>query len=806
MDYPTVQVNVDREKAGLAGLMPVDVARALVTATSSSRFVVPNYWADPKTGIAYQVQVEVPRAVVRSPYGIETVNSIDALGKIPLKRNGDGQVFIRDVAALERGSMPGQYDRYNMKRQITLTANVVGSDLGSVATEIKQAIARAGKPPTGSVVETRGQIPPMQEMQSGLSIGLLLAVVAVFLLLTANYQSIKLALVTTSTIPAVMAGVILSLWITGSTINIQSFIGAIMAVGVAMANSILLVTFAEKRRRELHDARLAAIDGASSRLRAILMTSLAMMAGMLPMALASAKLVNRTRHSDEPCWVASWLRPSPRFLSCHPSSHWYNSARNTPVHRWIRPTPTAATLFARHLDICPSILSDPHAMTSYRLHLLFAIALLHQCGCQKSEPVQEAATPTAAAIDRVTAGPPVRKTLKLISEQPGRVLPFEQTPMFSKLAGYVESVSVDIGDRVTKGQVLIKLSVPEYRDQLAQKKSLLLQAEAQIKQAEANLKAIEASAQSAQAAVDEASAAMGRVDSEYQRVASERQRIQQLVDKGSMTAKLGDEANSQVRTAEAAKKEVTAAVASAKAKWQEAQAKIATAKADIDAAAARRDVAQADVAQAETMLNYGQLVAPYDGVIVKRHVDQGHFVQPATSPGSTPLLSLASMDKLKVCVDLPEAEAAFVDAGYADANAGDPLTIRSPSMRDQQLQARVTRSSWQLDAENRSLTVESEIEAAKSGLLPGTYVNVSILLEQRDDVLTLPIAAIVRNGNETSCKLVIDKKIVTRPIKLGLRVGDEVQILEGLTGTETVVQARAATLQDGQEVEVLTKK
>ena len=286
MDYPTVQVNVDREKAGMAGLMPVDVARALVTATSSSRFVVPNYWADPKTGIAYQVQVEVPRAVVRSPYGIDTVSSVDALGKIPLKRTADGQVLIRDVAALERGSMPGQYDRYNMKRQITLTANLVGADLGSVAAEIKQAIARAGKPPTGSVVETRGQIPPMQEMQSGLSVGLLLAILAVFLLLTANYQSLKLALVTTSTIPAVIAGVIVSLWLTGSTINIQSFIGAIMAVGVAMANSILLVTFAEQRRHVLSDSRRAAIEGAGSRLRAILMTSLAMMAGMLPMALA----------------------------------------------------------------------------------------------------------------------------------------------------------------------------------------------------------------------------------------------------------------------------------------------------------------------------------------------------------------------------------------------------------------------------------------------------------------------------------------------------------------------------------------
>lgn len=286
MDYPTVEVNVDREKAGMAGLMPVDVSRALVTATSSSRFVVPNYWADPKSGVAYQVQVEIPRPVVRSPYDVETVGSMEQLGRIPLRSTEDGQVLVRDVASIERGTMPGQYDRYNMKRQVTLTANISGADLGSVASQVQQAIKRAGDPPTGSTVEVRGQIPPMQEMEAGLSIGLMLAIVAVFLLLTANFQSLRLALVTISTIPAVVTGVVVMLYITSTTINIQSFIGAIMAVGVAMANAILLVTFAEKRRAETKDIRSAAVTGAGSRLRAILMTSLAMIAGMLPMALA----------------------------------------------------------------------------------------------------------------------------------------------------------------------------------------------------------------------------------------------------------------------------------------------------------------------------------------------------------------------------------------------------------------------------------------------------------------------------------------------------------------------------------------
>ncbi len=181
--------------------------------------------------------------------------------------------------------MPGQYDRYNMRRQITLTANVSNTDLATVSREVSRAVARAGAPPTGVQVDIRGQIPPMHEMQSGLAIGLGLAIVAVFLLLTANFQSVRLALVAISTAPAVIAGVALMLLITGTTLNIQSFIGAIMAIGVAMANAILLVTFAETQRQDGLAAKDAAIEGASSRLRAILMTSCAMIAGMLPMAL-----------------------------------------------------------------------------------------------------------------------------------------------------------------------------------------------------------------------------------------------------------------------------------------------------------------------------------------------------------------------------------------------------------------------------------------------------------------------------------------------------------------------------------------
>jgi len=285
LDYPTIEVNVDREKAGFAGLTPVDVSRALVTATSSSRFTTPNYWADPKSGIAYQVQVEVPRAVVRAPDGVQAVGSADDLARLPIRRTDGGQVLVRDVADIQPGTMPGQFDRYNMKRQVTLTANISGEDLGDVAAQVTAAVRRAGDPPQGAKVDLRGQIVPLQEMLGGLTVGLVVAVAVICLVLTANFQSLRLALATVSTAPAVIVGVLIALLVTGSTLNIQSFIGAIMALGVAMANAILLVAFCAESLRSTRETRGAAVIGAGSRLRAVLMTSAAMIAGMLPMAL-----------------------------------------------------------------------------------------------------------------------------------------------------------------------------------------------------------------------------------------------------------------------------------------------------------------------------------------------------------------------------------------------------------------------------------------------------------------------------------------------------------------------------------------
>jgi multidrug efflux pump subunit AcrB len=276
LDYPTVKVTVNRERAGVLGVTAEDVAKSVVAGTSSSRYTSANYWADPKSGIGYQVQVEIP---------VLQMNSLEEVKNLPIARRTAQQIDLRNVASVTDGTALGEYDRYNMQRMLTLSANISGEDLGHAATHVQQAIKDAGKPPDRVQVTVRGQVQPMAEMFEGLSIGLLMAIAVILLLLTANFQSFRLSLSVVLTIPAVIAGVAIVLWLTGTTLNIQSFMGVIMAIGVAVANAILLVTFAERSRVEGREPWEAAIEGAGSRLRPILMTSFAMIAGMIPMAL-----------------------------------------------------------------------------------------------------------------------------------------------------------------------------------------------------------------------------------------------------------------------------------------------------------------------------------------------------------------------------------------------------------------------------------------------------------------------------------------------------------------------------------------
>jgi multidrug efflux pump subunit AcrB len=279
LEYPSVNIRVDRERAGQLGVTVQDVGQALVAATSSTRFIQPNYWAAPN-GVSYQVQLEIPQSLT---------NSIESVETIPVAKDATGYPLVGDVATIAEGTTIGQYDRYNQQRMVTITADVKDVDLGTAAKVVTSAIAAAGEAPRGLAVMVRGQVAPMQQTLQGLQTGLLLAIGAIFILLVAYFQSARISIIVIATIPAVIAGVLTALLLWGSTLNVQSFMGAIVAIGVAVANAILLATFAEQARQAGRSAIDAAVDSAGSRLRPILMTTSAMVLGMVPLAFGAAQ-------------------------------------------------------------------------------------------------------------------------------------------------------------------------------------------------------------------------------------------------------------------------------------------------------------------------------------------------------------------------------------------------------------------------------------------------------------------------------------------------------------------------------------
>lgn len=276
LDYPTLQINYDRVRLGQMDLSVEKTGKSVADATASSRLTQLVYWLDKASGNAYQVQVEYPQL---------SMNSAEQLEQIPVAEINNNPINLRDVAEIKKGNSIGEYDRINQQRYITVTANIYKKDLGTAISDANKTIKKLGELPTGVKVYLRGQSDMLSQTMSELETGLLIAVVVIMLMLAAWFQSFKLSITVLSVIPGVLAGSMLLLWITGNTINIQSFMGAIMAMGVAVSNSILLVSNAEAIKKQTEQNTMIGAVAAVNRFRPIIMTSLAMMAGMLPMAL-----------------------------------------------------------------------------------------------------------------------------------------------------------------------------------------------------------------------------------------------------------------------------------------------------------------------------------------------------------------------------------------------------------------------------------------------------------------------------------------------------------------------------------------
>jgi len=272
--YPSININVDRTRAAQLGVDMNDVSRSLIASTSSSRYTDKNIWIDQRIGNSYSVQVQIPE---------NKMNSINEINEIPLLKNSSRPV-LGDVATITSGITYGETDNLGAMPMLSVTANINQQDLGTASKEVEKAIASLGELPRGLEVELIGLSNTLTETMDSLESGLLVAIVVIFLMLAANFQSFKVSGIVLATVPAVILGSIGLLLLTGSTLNLQSYMGMIMSVGVSISNAVLLITNAEEIRKTTGNAISSATGAASLRLRPIVMTALAMVVGMIPMA------------------------------------------------------------------------------------------------------------------------------------------------------------------------------------------------------------------------------------------------------------------------------------------------------------------------------------------------------------------------------------------------------------------------------------------------------------------------------------------------------------------------------------------
>jgi multidrug efflux pump subunit AcrB len=285
VDGPAFYADIDRTRAAQLGLNASTIATNINVSLSSSEQVSPNFWTDPTSGIPYYLAVQTPEY---------RVNSLNALGNTPVSTSlaVSGQIvpgMLSNVATFKRDTLPTNSNQTNIQPVFDIYASVQGRDLGSVAADIDKvttALQKELKP--GNSIQVIGQIQSMNDSFRNLGIGLLFAAVLVYLLMVVNYQNFGDPFVVILALPATLCGIVTMLFITGTTLNVPSLMGAIMAVGVASANSILLVTFAREQQLKGHSAFEAALSAGHTRIRPVLMTAAAMIVGMIPMAIGGA--------------------------------------------------------------------------------------------------------------------------------------------------------------------------------------------------------------------------------------------------------------------------------------------------------------------------------------------------------------------------------------------------------------------------------------------------------------------------------------------------------------------------------------
>jgi RND family efflux transporter MFP subunit len=744
LDYPTMDIKIDRARAGQLGLTVRDIGRAIVASTYSSRFVSPIFWRDAQ-GEAYQVQMDIPQNEMNSQRDVEN---------IPVSSSASGkQVYLRDVADVSYNKMVGEYDHYNKKRQISIVANLASNDLGRASEAVQRAIASVGAVPKGIDVNVRGQVPSMRETFNSLLIGIVFAVVCILLMLVSYFQSIALSLVVVSIIPAIFAGVLTMLFCTGTTVNVQSFMGAIMAVGVGVANSILVVVFQEQARRLGSTSTEAAIAGASGRLRPVLMTSVAMIAGMIPMALGVGEGGDRQAPLGRAV-VGGLTASTITVLFIVPLLYsWVQNKRSTKL----------ASLLP-DLVLQRGNTSDSKS-TTLALLLVGSLAIAALSGCGSSEPHEK---PVVAETPVLQGASVVTRRLDRQTKITGELVAYEDVSLYPKVDGFVESISVDRGSRVKKGQILIRIAAPEIEAKVAEARAKVSRAKAAVLGAKSKLS-------SAEATVKEGEAKLGAASITYNRYKKA----------GTIPGVMAD---NEIDQAE----KMTAAASSHVAALKDS---VRAASSDIEAAKSDLAAAQESLHVAEAMKEYLVVKAPFDGLITARNVHPGSLVKPSSDMA---MLRCQELSRLRLVVPVPEISVSGLKEG---AEAGFSV----PAYPSKIFYGKISRLGHALDVRTRTMPVELDVINAGGELEPGMYPTVQWQVGRPYETKFVPQSAVGHALSKTFVDVLDGGKVRVVPVATGQTMDDWIEVFGDLQGGETVALRASEDLLEGTVVKVASQ-
>jgi HlyD family secretion protein len=442
--------------------------------------------------------------------------------------------------------------------------------------------------------------------------------------------------------------------------------------------------------------------------------------------------------------------------------------------------------------------------------LAIAVAALLANGCGHSEQTGAPSgrkTAGAASEAGKTAGirviRPERRDIRMTVVQPGTIEAFEATPLYSRISGYLEKYRYNIGDRVKAGDVLIDMWIPDLVEAHKQKVAATHRAEVQIEVTQSALRAAEARVQTTEARIVSAKAGVKRAQASYTRWDSEYKRLETLVTQRVLDVQVRDETYRQFEEAAAARDQADAMVLETTADRDRAAADRDRARVDIEAARADLEVARADERQAKVLLDYGQIKAPYPGVITQRNVSPGDYLQPGGTTGGRPIFVLEQIDPVRVFVGVPELASFFI-------REGDTALIRFQALPGITRDGKVVRSGFALNPSTRTLQTEVDIANADGHLHPGWYATVSIAID-RKQVWALPSDAIGYHGTDNYyIFLEIDGKPVRRRIIIGVSddsytevtrksaPGLNTNVWPTLDGTERVLAGNLDVLAAGQ--------